>query len=66
MYRETDNDDSNFTYNYIALAKQKITEDRRQWSNIFKVLKQKPKPKQNPTNKDFFTHRKYLSKFKAK
>lgn len=65
MYRETKiTTTAGFTYSYAALAKQKIMKDGSQW-DIFKVLKQKTKTKQSPISKDFFTHRKSLSKFKA-
>lgn len=67
MYRETKiMTTAGFIYSYRALAKQKIMEDGSQWNNIFKVLKQKTKTKQSPISRDFSTHRKYLSKFKAK
>lgn len=65
MYRETKiTTTAGFTYSYAALAK---TENNERWKSV-DILKSRAKnQKQNkaPILKDFFTHRKSLSKFKA-
>lgn len=66
VQRNKDNDDSGFYLSLQTTNKQNIMEDGSQWSNIFKVLEQKTETKQSPISRDFSTHRRQLSKFKAK
>lgn len=45
MYKEAKITITDFTYNYIALARQKIMEDRRPQSNIVNTEIKKPENK---------------------